>query len=1395
MNRILSWKIKTGVYAYIYLPNSQTHISNRLTKDSDKWDEIIAVVSVLSEEEYKVKFNEMAKEVFDKYGLSIEYKDEFYECSQGTHGDVNIVVLAGEDGSGSSFNGGTDEGGGSSGGSSSEIYDEFNSYIDSILDNIREEEERKNEIFRANIESVVNTTVKEANAEINETIEELTLINERLRSDLSGATSAINKASELFNMGEAVTPEKIQNVLIDVGHHNEWLTSNSGNITSLLYDYDSLERELGSLGESTDVSKGYFSRMATSLNEAKKTVGTLEETMDASVGKIEQYGEWIDASANTITEGMRWMDLSAGTIGDMANYVYGDGTNSVSSLIDAKNGTILDEAKSYTDDQTISVYRSIDGVNARIDDVITMYDETEGTLKSLGESFDAISGNIETWMTIANELSGTARDLRDEWTEASGIVRSVSDLVVQTDEKGQHLGYIEIDGEKIDVFKNNEDGKWYVVGQIPLYAIEDSMVEKIIPYYSFNMGSYIRQTAEEAAMGVTNSSDVIASISASISGNSGFVKVVADQMIIDADMIVKAISAKTANIGGIVLDYGRIYSMAGEYKESASNNDYNLPSEVGDIAYWNGERVKTIKKDLYKTSMGTPIGVVVIPENFLPDGKARIISLNNLNTDGYCYFESPDPDDNTTFIDSDLVNYIKVASYINDEGYANFTTIYDTKDNGISPYTSENTLNPDYIEYRGINNCLNDINGLNNTQVLVGLGGIFKAANAAWKYKDGVSNVQWYLPSIGEFGFLPARVTYINTTITLLGGTEIKPETGLWSSTEYNPGAAWNIYFGSEEAIAANAGTVEPSSKLADYHVRPFAMIDSNVENGIDNGTFIPNFLLDGHNGKLIAKDAEITGKIIANEGSFSGSVYATSLYLGGGEEIEDYINSRMPEGDGYLVLGHEYKNQDGTMIKVETDGLLVAKNAVVSGTVYAENGYFAGELYANTGTIGGFTIEGDRLKAGSTHIVSTTNEEDYTIISGYEIHGDGETVLQKFYLSGTTDYDGEFIWVYSNDNHVSYYTLNNDGNFVEGTWRVIEYNESSYIIIADYSQFISPSTNKENCVKKYLKSPKNTENDDYYTYGTAKEKGFEPSYEFSNTSIKNNGSLYSRMLHAENGYFNGEINATGVFRGTLDMENCDIKSITANNIKSNNIDLDETFNSQYFNIINSAITQTYDYVLPSGGVKIDQSNNNNTGQGYIYTTFNAWTYKHDPIVLFKHKVNNGDIITIPQYNVIYSRFVPKERSVKSLEMRLYVSRPDGGEYDLFKRDVGGCTGKTTQSENITTSNYTFTANKNGTVYVYATFYVHLSDPKGSKKSKFKWDVNAQSNVRIKRAALEGLNVFNNGFSYQSPNKKYGIEITNDSVKLCSGGTWYNIFEQINSLKSEIALIKNSLPK
>lgn len=60
------------------------------------------------------------------------------------------------------------------------------------------------------------------------------------------------------------------------------------------------------------------------------------------------------------------------------------------------------------------------------------------------------------------------------------------------------------------------------------------------------------------------------------------------------------------------------------------------PVAVGDIAYWDGSNVQTCSLDTYNSSMGSAVGVVVIPKGFAPDGKIRICALKNTSSKA-CY--------------------------------------------------------------------------------------------------------------------------------------------------------------------------------------------------------------------------------------------------------------------------------------------------------------------------------------------------------------------------------------------------------------------------------------------------------------------------------------------------------------------------------------------------------------------------------------------------------------------------------------------------------------------------------------------------------------------------------------------------------------------------------------
>ena len=101
-----------------------------------------------------------------------------------------------------------------------------------------------------------------------------------------------------------------------------------------------------------------------------------------------------------------------------------------------------------------------------------------------------------------------------------------------------------------------------------------------------------------------------------------------------------------------------------------------------------------------------------------------------------------------------------------------------------SPYLTNDTFNSVYGVIIEGGNALSDFNGLSNTQLLVNEGEQYHAAHACWNYKDSAnSNLQWYLPAMGELGFLIPRFQLINQSIQAVGGTPIE-DIDLWSSSE-----------------------------------------------------------------------------------------------------------------------------------------------------------------------------------------------------------------------------------------------------------------------------------------------------------------------------------------------------------------------------------------------------------------------------------------------------------------------------------------------------------------------------------------------------------------------------------------------------------------------------------
>jgi hypothetical protein len=110
---------------------------------------------------------------------------------------------------------------------------------------------------------------------------------------------------------------------------------------------------------------------------------------------------------------------------------------------------------------------------------------------------------------------------------------------------------------------------------------------------------------------------------------------------------------------------------------------------------------------------------------------------------------------------------------------------------------------------------LSDFNGLSNTK-----NGNPTPFKAAWKYNDGYSNKQWYLPSAGEIGFLGVRLNQINEIVKQLGGVSmIYDSTEFWTSTYHDKGKVYSF------DASSSAPIIAPSFSNYSHSVRPFALL------------------------------------------------------------------------------------------------------------------------------------------------------------------------------------------------------------------------------------------------------------------------------------------------------------------------------------------------------------------------------------------------------------------------------------------------------------------------------------------------------------------------------------------------------------------------------------------
>jgi hypothetical protein len=576
-NIVLSWKLTDDPknrYAYIY-PKNGKYVRDKMN-EKDIEGEFSSITGMISSSgAYHTNFMKMCDEV-RSLGLTPPIRDDDYYGyinddiiygKDGKSGSVNVILISGQDGSNGSSGGssGGSDGGGLGDGDGQAIIDQFNRELDEKLDEIRDEIEGQNESVIERITNDVKNTIENAKNDIYDAKDKIEGLQTELEDKLNSAQDALDEAKSLFENLENATSGDMKGVLERLSEYKEWINTLSGNIVTLKVDYDEAGK-IGSIGSGENVADGLFTRFATSLNEVSGTVGNVQYWMAASAGTIGQMASWYDISGSSVTEAASILNASAAQITQVIKFIDTDIEGIIERKIDGIEGDIKDSIILETSSAITSINTTMNGLSGVVSSYISQLNYINGELTSMGDDMNAMDGKMNQWMTITDSAMSIASDLRESWSVESGKLSTVANLIAKTDEEGNVIYYVSgASGNEITVYitnEFNENGeRIYKDFWGNVYS-----ERQVYTYLSPVIMSYIQQTTSSITLSVVNSSAITAAIKLAITedanGNQSIIGMVADKVVIDAELIAEAIKAKTANIGGIIIGSGIVKSMA-----------------------------------------------------------------------------------------------------------------------------------------------------------------------------------------------------------------------------------------------------------------------------------------------------------------------------------------------------------------------------------------------------------------------------------------------------------------------------------------------------------------------------------------------------------------------------------------------------------------------------------------------------------------------------------------------------------------------------------------------------------------------------------------------------------------------------------------------------------------
>lgn len=442
MRAILSWKIDTGVYAYIVeIGNTGSHIYGPIGEDTGQWREIVNTASAWDESEYRARFDDMAAEVREKYRIEMTYEnDGLFE-----DGVSDMVLLSVDDISNSGNPLVTKE------------------TLDRTLREFRDEVCGMTMSITSRLESNVAKSLNDFSAETNKKIVYRTeLLKSAVTSatrelsgytvSLSAVTAGLEEKNKEFGGTIYEYTGKVENAMTAVTGISTRLSGfteriesdfvkfsgsvmtavngiNSG-FTSLKNGYDAIEVNFGELDNRYQVLSGYVVGFSGSVAELRPLIDSVGGSLTVLSGKVGTVSEAV-ARAETDVRSLSGSVNSAFSMYEAIDTELDTVIGTYSAALETVRLN-LDTLSSMTADYDRVV--SAGGTAGNIFTAVTTMQTTIGIMSDTIASLQSSIGNIDTSMMSSaqnsiSSLSAMTTQMGDmyEWYKQSG--QTINDFI------------------------------------------------------------------------------------------------------------------------------------------------------------------------------------------------------------------------------------------------------------------------------------------------------------------------------------------------------------------------------------------------------------------------------------------------------------------------------------------------------------------------------------------------------------------------------------------------------------------------------------------------------------------------------------------------------------------------------------------------------------------------------------------------------------------------------------------------------------------------------------------------------------------------------------------------------------------------------------------------------